>query len=140
MKTCKDCLHNGICTGYIPTDSDNDIWLMCASGKSDRVPNIEDRCVDFKDKSRFVELPCSVGDKVYTVVYQKVHEAEVICIRPFVFKDFVEFRGNIVITFENPFYNDGRLLEQEIFCVFGKDTFLTREEAEKKLEELNGKV
>lgn len=115
MKTCKDCIHYDICLGAFG----DCLYKTCDS---------------FKDSSKFIELPCYIGDKVYTVVYQKVYEAEVVCIRPFVFKDYVEYRGNAVITFEDPFYHDGRLLEQELFVVFGKDTFLTREEAEKKLE------
>lgn len=123
MKTCKDCMHQKVCLLYDAFDYEEPIPV------SD--------CMFFKDKSKSIELPCLVGDKVYTVIYQKVYEAEVICIRPFVFKDYVEYRGNAIITFENPFYHDGRLLKQELFCVFGKDTFLTKEEAEKKLEELN---
>lgn len=40
--TCKDCVHHDICE--------------CAG---------RDICEDFKDKSRFIELPCKVGDTVY---------------------------------------------------------------------------
>lgn len=115
MKSCENCIHDKLCSEYYYAG---------------------ELCAMFEDKSKFIKLPCSVGDKVYTVIYQKVYEAEVICIRPFVFKDYVEYRGNVIITFEDPFYHDGRPLEQELFCVFGKDTFLTREEAEKKLEEM----
>lgn len=122
MKTCKDCIHQKVCVLYDAFDYEE--------------PTTASVCRFFKDKSKFIELPCSIGDTVYTVIYQKVYEAEVICIRPFVFKDYVEYRGNVIITFEDPFYHDGRPLEQELFCVFGKDTFLTREEAEKKLEEM----
>lgn len=43
MKTCKDCIHYDICLGAFGD------WL----------PKI---CDSFKDKSRFIELPCSVGD------------------------------------------------------------------------------
>lgn len=120
MKACEDCMWYNFCTF-------NEYYA-----------HNKHVCGKFKDKSKFIELPCFIGDKVYTVIYQKVYEAEVICIRPFVFKDYVEYRGNVIITFEDPFYHDGRPLEQELFVVFGKDTFLTREEAEKKLEELNG--
>ena len=121
MKACEYCIHCKVCLLYDAFDY----------GTSE----LANGCLFFKDKSKFIELPCSVGDNVYTVIYQKVYEAEVIRIRPFVFKDYVEYRGNVIITFEDPFYHDGRPLEQELFCVFGKDTFLTKEEAEKKLEE-----
>lgn len=113
--TCEDCIHFEVCC-YV-----------------DRFLPI---CDSFKDKSKFIELPCSVGDTVYTILYHNVFEAEVVCIRPFVFKNHIEYRGNVVITMTDPFYSDGRLLEQELFVVFDKDTFLIREEAEKKLEEL----
>ena len=117
MKTCKDCIHYDICLGA----------FGCCIYKT---------CDSFKDKSKFIELPCSIGDIVYTILYHNVFEAEVVCIRPFVFKNRIEYRGNVIITMEDPFYSDGRFLEQELFAVFDKDTFLTREEAEKKLEEL----
>lgn len=122
MKTCKDCIYSPMCR-----NCNYYVYNRC-------------RCEKFKDRSKFIELPYFIGDKVYTVIYQKVYEAEVICIRPFVFKDYVEYRGNVIITFEDPFYHDGRPLEQELFVVFGKDTFLNKEEAEKKLEEMSGQI
>lgn len=112
MSTCKDCIHYDICLGAFG----DCLYKICDS---------------FKDKSKFIELPCSIGDTVYTILYHNVFEAEVICIRPFIFKNRIEYRGNVVITIEDSFYSDGRPLEQELFVVFDKDTFLTREEAEK---------
>jgi hypothetical protein len=83
-------------------------------------------------------LPCKVGDAVWTVAYNKVYKAKVVCIRPFVYKDFVEFRGNVIITYPDPYYSDGRPLTQELFAVFGKDTFLTEEEAKAGLAKMDG--
>lgn len=117
MKTCENCIH----------------YDICATAYGGCILHI---CDSFKDKSKFIELPCSIGDLVYTIVYYNIFEAKVVCIRPFIFKNCIEYRGNVVITMTDPFYSDGRLLEQELFIVFDKDTFLTREEAEKKLEEL----
>ena len=77
-----------------------------------------------------IVLPCNIGDTVWTILYDKIYKAKVICVRPFVFKDYVEFRGNVEITYEDPFYSDGRPYTQELFVVFGKDTFLTEEEAQ----------
>ena len=85
-----------------------------------------------------VILPCKIGDTVWTIMYGEIREAKVTCIRPFVFEDFVEFRGNAVITMAHPFYSDGRTLTQEPFIIFGKDTFLTREEAEAALTKMDG--
>ena len=135
MKTCRNCA--GYQYDWCPSSHQYDDEEIKEYTDGD----IQDVCRYFKDYKRFIELPCSVGDTVYTVVYQKVFEAEVVCIRPFVLKNYVEFRGNAIITFEDPFYNDKRTMEQELFVVFGKDTFLIREEAEKKLEEMkNGQI
>lgn len=87
-----------------------------------------------------VILPCKLGDTVWTILYGKIQEAKVNCIRPFVFKDFVEFRGDAVITMAHPFYSDGRTLTHDPFIIFGKDTFLTREEAEAALAKMRGGV
>ena len=78
MGTCKDCLHYGVCGGFTPTDLDRDVWHYCTQGRQDEIPDIENRCSDFKNKSRFIELPCSVGDIVYHVTtYRGVVEAKV---------------------------------------------------------------
>ena len=122
---CKDCTHYDVCI-------ESRRFILEFYGEDDAI----NFCSYFKDASKFIELPCSVGDTVYTILYHNVFEAEVVCIRPFVFKNHIEYRGNVVITMTDPFYSDGRLLEQELFVVFDKDTFLIREEAEKKLEEL----
>lgn len=115
MKTCENCIHHDLCSKYF---------------------YVGELCGGFKDKSKFIELPCSIGDTVWTIVHQKLSEAKVVCIRPFVFDNCIEYRGNVVVKMRDPFYLDDRLLEQEFFVVFGKDTFLTQEEANKKLEEL----
>lgn len=59
MVTCKDCLHNHVCALWRAQEeqdakswSDSDDW----------------DCDYFDDKSRFVELPCKVGDVVYSVI------------------------------------------------------------------------
>ncbi len=65
--TCKECYNRDACGGYLPSDLDKDVWDLCAKGKSDEIPDIEDRCSEFKDKSLIVELPCKVGDTVYVI-------------------------------------------------------------------------
>ena len=45
--TCKDCIYYDVCDDYILTF-----------------------CRGFKDKSRFIELPCKVGDTVYVLEYE----------------------------------------------------------------------
>lgn len=48
MKTCKDCIHRGVCILYDAFDYEE--------------PTTADACRFFKDKSKFIELPCSIGD------------------------------------------------------------------------------
>lgn len=50
MASCKDCIHFVVCE-EVPTKSADD-------------------CDFFKDRSRFVELPCHVGDTVYMLTEQ----------------------------------------------------------------------
>lgn len=47
LKTCKDCVHSDVC--HIVEMSS---WWELT----------DYRCDDFKDKSKFIELPCSIGD------------------------------------------------------------------------------
>ena len=136
MKTCEDCIHYHVC----------DIEVIRA------IENIGAKlCHNFKDESKIIELPCSVGDTVYKIYYNR--RACNDCDK------FSSFYGM------DPMCNDNKILFPEIGddkkCIcnkhhlkiveykadlswiigqldqFGKSVFLTREEAEKKLEEIN---
>lgn len=104
MATCNECINYDVCSTH---------GANCDRGSS---------CVMFKDKSRFIELPCKVGDTVYYITgigHNLVKPAKVkeIILDENGIKDlYVQGNGH---NFENSF---------DIF-------FLTREEAEKKLEE-----
>ena len=58
---CKDCIHFEVCDSgrhigeYVDDDG------VYAEG-------VEKECVTFKDKSRFIELPCKVGSDVYLIL------------------------------------------------------------------------
>ena len=54
--TCKDCLHGDMCEGYIPTDLDKDVWHYCREGRADQIPDIEERCSSFEDRTKYVEV------------------------------------------------------------------------------------
>lgn len=69
------------------------------------------KCDLFKDKSRFIELPCKVGDTVYIIVNYHCS---------------AEFRHIAECKFIVSLYDS-----------LGKTVFLTKEEAEKALEKLN---
>lgn len=109
---CKSCLYYEICNaiGLVGIESTKNI-----------------KCVRYKDRSRFVELPCKVGDTVY-VIEDIAGEWKII-------KDHIE-------TIGIGYYADGVSLYQfdgikidGYFEDFGKTVFLTREEAEQALKE-----
>lgn len=63
MAKCKDCIHVGVCKDYV---------IGFAEARSVKLDEKElesvlecDDCDHFKDSSRFVELPCKVGDILY---------------------------------------------------------------------------
>ena len=91
MKTCEDCIHFNIC--------ERDILISV--------------CDSFKDKSKFIELPCAIGDTVY-MINSKISPHN---------KD--EYYTIIQVPFK-----------VSMLHLIGKVFFLTREEAEKRMEEL----
>ena len=65
MAICKDCLHVDVCCSDLST-ADNKCKLATPDFKL--LKNIEcDECQHFKDRSRFVELPCVAGEYVYVI-------------------------------------------------------------------------
>lgn len=62
--TCKDCIHYEACkttASYFGCSTNNSHTFATYELRQE----IEKDCADFKDKSRFIELPCKVGDTVY---------------------------------------------------------------------------
>lgn len=60
MATCKDCLHADVCYYKAFNDVRPDVK---------RRNDVEVLCKTFTDKSRFVELPCKIGDVVYSLYH-----------------------------------------------------------------------
>lgn len=100
--TCKDCIHTGVC-----------IYLEMETDRVDKL------CRHFKDKSKFIELPCKVGDRVYSALYGKVTS---------------HYIRKIEINKDDLFACSALMIP---FSEFGKTVFLTKEEAEKALEKIN---
>lgn len=107
MASCHDCVHVEVCGTFSILSEDFEI----ASPE-----RIASDCNCFKDRARFVELPCT-GDKVYELCRinqfgdYKIDESEI--------------KGFIVDT-------DGTAFDYELL---GERFFLTREEAEQDLKE-----
>ena len=111
-KKCSDCLHFEACE----LNSAMRIHLSTIAQKNAYY------CKAFKDKSRFVELPCKVGDIVYCFApcFDTDHNPKLKVVE----KEIVELK-TIATVFGLNFDIDS----------IGKTIFLTREEAEKALAE-----
>lgn len=116
--TCKDCYHYKVCGYHIDEETDLSV----------------DECLDFKDKSKIIELPCNVGDTVF--VPWKYEEVKGIG-----FAEIESFKiytsDNIPIFFLEDFESDIEMCTHFTKDDIGETVFLTRDEAEAKLKEMN---
>lgn len=116
MANCKDCLGFEFCLDRLGTTKYYDNAIAAN--------NVEELCQKFKDRNRFVELPCKVGDTVYLIKNHNIYERKV---------TRIIFDPRTII----------QLMAKDYVCYascigrndFGKTVFLTREEAEQALKE-----
>lgn len=116
MASCADCVHVDVCedlTRYklSPKRAEELLSLLREKGKT---------CKHFQDRSRFVELPCKVGDFVYFIKARRVM-ADIV-------SKFTIDRCGVMLQRVNG-YNLGYTDK------LGKKIFLTHEEAEQALKE-----
>lgn len=134
--TCKDCAHYDVCNYWVKKQYGENRYLEAREGFI---------CEDFKDKSKFIELPCNAGDTVYIIT-------ALMNIVGFDLEEFDEMEleehkvfeckvGSITI-YNNESSMQARLYHNNQFVVhyiqpvdFGKIVFLTNEEAEAALKE-----
>lgn len=121
--TCKDCLHYDVCD---------------ALERYGELPKISaSRCSHFKDKSHFMELPCRVGDVVYTNIgyrYSRSKDSPYKLEVVFIGLNNGQEMGFGLLNckyLEDKHHN----MIQFYFSDVGKTVFLSREEAEKALKE-----
>lgn len=111
---CKDCIHYEVCSQFSKYDGANHEYYTYT--------NKSEKCECFKNKNEFVRLPCKVGDTVYYIT--GIHKS---LIKPAKIKEIIfdstGIRDLFVSTDNCEFENS--------FDIF----YLTREEAEKGLEE-----
>ena len=105
MATCKDCVHNNICN--IKQRYNHPKYAL---------QHIEKYCEHFKDRSRFVDLPCKVGDMVYCLTLPKKRRVTRITVTQY----------GLRITVNDMFSFD--------MSQIGKTVFLTEEEFEYALK------
>lgn len=122
--TCKDCIHCDVC-------------------QYKELPIIAEQCVDFKDKSKYIELPCKVGDTVYVLDYEDDNAVD--------YSGYIFIMANNDFAFLSPVLNgESNPIEicNEYFqrsiddednsgvIVPLTELFFTKSEAEQKLKEL----
>lgn len=106
--TCKDCIHYKACDDSYNFVDEKDIAKIC---------------LEFEDKSHFIELPCKIGDTIYFETYKR---GDSIGIQPHKVANI-----KVVVTTEKTTGSVGAEIPD---WEFGKTVFLTREQAEKALE------
>lgn len=126
--TCeKHCLHWEVCR-LTPSEY--------ATAKYYTFCNCAEKCECFKDKSKYIELPCKVGDTVYHYC-KSVNQ-----IVPYVVEDIHidEEQTRYFATAFDVYYKE--YLDEIVFAEdeIGKTVFLTKSEAEQKLKELQNEM
>lgn len=122
MATCKDCLYYEPCSvlnaefkkhpkDFIETD-------LCAK-----------QCTTFKDRSRFVVLPCKVGDKLYTIV--RGYKIRKWIVTDIFISDYSPLKETVITARDKEGSEHMRFAEHYL----GNTVFLTIEEAEQALKE-----
>lgn len=129
--TCKDCIHYDVC-GRKTFHFANKLYRK-------DVNDIEKWCETLKDKSRFVELPCKVGDTVYYVA----NIGRTSRLLPFIneYSVFEITLSKRQIYFHLCHKNDNGKNEKVYHTVsiekFNKNVFTDKSKAEAKLKELS---
>lgn len=125
--TCKDCPHFNVCESF-GVFMPKEIETTFDQARLDLINSKWKNCKFRNDKSRFIELPCKVGDTFYAIVNEQV-----------IAYNCVGFKyGHSAVTRKN---NELLLLTvYDMEFIFGEEAFLSNEEAEAKLKELNENV
>ena len=110
--TCKDCIHFDACENLYEIHGDG------LSGESHV-------CDYFADRSRFVELPCKVGDTLFVPTRNLVSEYKIVSFH--VCGEGIWYRTNVIKGILT------RLISDNVEII-GKTVFLTRKEAEQALK------
>lgn len=108
-KSCKDCLHYKVCQYHIDEETTMTTY----------------ECDNFADSSEWVNLPCKVGDTAYELF---IHHRPPFIKESTIEKIIVKPEGLRIKLSRNTMYETS-------ISSLGKTIFLTREEAEKALEE-----
>lgn len=127
--TCKDCIHYDVCIKQQYIDFVNEDWSR--------------KCKDLLDKSKIIELPCKVGDTVYVLEYEDDCAVDYSGYIFIIANNNFAFLSPIIDGERNPIEICNEFFDRYInvednsgIIVPLSELYLTKEEAEKKLEEL----
>ena len=120
MASCKDCVHVEACC-------EKNLHVVVGMNIIPRFKykRIEQECKNFKDRSRFVELPCKVGDTLFVPTRNLVSEYKIVSFH--VCGEGIWYRTNVIKGILT------RLISDNVEII-GETVFLTREEAERALK------
>lgn len=129
MATCAECVHYEVC-------SKKNLHVAVGMNITPRFKykRIEQECEHFKDRARFVEMPCKVGDKVY-LDNLHIKYADVIGIYIDAFGGVFDLRIYTNIQLANGFGYEYFISKDYTFEDIGKRLFLTKESAEQAVKE-----
>jgi len=119
--TCNDCVHVEVCETFS---------ILSESFEIASPERIASDCEHFKDHSRFVELPCRVGDKVY---FNNVHLRYARVIAIYIDASGGMFDLDITTNIATATGYEHFINKDYTFEDIGRRLFLTREEAEQAL-------
>lgn len=123
--TCKDCYHYEKC--YFEA-----LKKLHLTGSNYREIVCMDNqiiCKFFKDKSLIIELPCEIGTELFLIDYPMLHHR---------LKRYEIIGTRVVMVIEC--FESQSICKRLVDVHFGKTVFLTKEEAEAKLKELNNEI
>lgn len=119
---CKDCIHYDVCE-----EKDTQYTGLPFSIANDKP------CKFFKDKSRFIELPCKFLQKCFVIPTIENNLSDITEMKCIGFSlSYKSYNANL-ITDKNKLY-------QPCFGAFCKTIFFTKEEVEAKLKEYNNEL
>ena len=129
-KECTDCVHYELCLHqekFLIEHNRKDLIRRYGFGLSE--PEI---CCNFRDRSRFVELPCKVGDTVY---FNNVHLRYARVIAIYIDASGGMFDLDITTNIATATGYEHFINKDYTFEDIGRRLFLNREEAEQALKE-----